>query len=112
MEMNGQMEHSVKSKMEHRKQVYEANKKAVEEDRCCDFQTTAVNGDPARTMTEVMKTNKADGGMYSWLYAEKYDEASWFRARAEYLQNKVWELEAKMQDELTLCDCVGGNALY
>ena len=93
--MNGQMEHSVKSKMEHRtqQQVYEANKKAVEEDRCCDFQTTAVNGDPARTMTEVMKTNKADGGMYSMMWAEKYDEASWFRARAEFLEKKVWEME-------------------
>jgi len=98
--MNGQMQHSVKSKMEHRtpQQVKEANKKAVEENRCCDFQTTAgVTTDTARTMTEVMKTNKADGGMYSWLYAEKYDEASWFRARAEYLQQKVWELEEKMK---------------
>lgn len=100
--MNGQMEHSVKSKMSKNfkteKEMREANKKAVEEDNCCDFQTTSFSTtDTARTMTEVMKTNKADGGMYSWMYAEKYDEASWFRARTEFLQNKVWELEAKMK---------------
>ena len=111
MEMNGQMQHSVKSEMEYRtqQQVNEANKKAVEENRCCDFQTTAVNADPARTMTEVMKTNKADGGMYSWLYAEKYDEASWFRARTEFLQKKVWELEAKMEQMRSIAIQLGDD---
>ena len=99
MEMNGQMQHSVKSEMEYRtqQQVDEANKKAVEENRCCDFQTTAVNCLGERTMTDTLKSFAHCSGPYGMRFAEKYDEASWFRARTEFLQKKVWELEAKME---------------
>ena len=99
MEMNGQMQHSVKSEMEYRtqQQVDEANKKAVEENRCCDFQTTAPNCWGERTMTDTLKQFAHCSGPYGMRFAEKYDEASWFRARTEFLQKKVWELEEKME---------------
>jgi hypothetical protein len=49
-------------------------------------------------MKEVMKTNKADLGMYANMWAEQYDLRVWYEAREKHLQQKVWELEQKNEE--------------
>jgi len=73
------------------------NKLAIENNDYHSFQTTADNGDPAKKMKEVMKTNKADLGMYANMWAEEYDLRVWYEAREKHLQQKVWELEKTMK---------------
>jgi hypothetical protein len=93
MNQIGQISNSNKSEMDKTAQ----NKYAVETNQAHLFRTTAQSSDVA-TMEEVMRTNKADLGMYSVMWAEEYDSARWYKARAEYLQQKVWEMEAKEKE--------------
>lgn len=92
MEQIKQLSSSQKSEMEYE------NKQAVINNECHKFKTTRnVAGDTARTMKEVMKTNKGEVSIWEWRFAEEYDRAAWFEARAEYLQQRVWELEEQMK---------------
>jgi len=79
-------------------QIKNQNRQAVVKNECHKFKTTAQASETARTMTEIMKTNKADLGMYSVMWAEKYDEAEWYKAREEYLMRRVAELEESKKD--------------
>jgi hypothetical protein len=79
-------------------------KYAVETNQPHLFQTTSgTGGDTARTMTEIMKTNKGQVSIWEWRFAEEYDSRMWYEAREKYLQEKVWALEAQMK----FLDCDG-----
>ena len=98
MEQIKQIGSSQKSEINMEQQIKNQNRQAVVKNECHKFKTTAQASETARTMTEIMKTNKADLGMYSVMYAEQYDRAAWFEARAEYLQQRVAELEESKKD--------------
>jgi hypothetical protein len=100
IEMNcgQQIGSSQKSEISMEQQIKNQNRQAVVKNEFHKFKTTAQASETARTMTEIMKTNKADLGMYSVMWAEKYDEAAWYKAREEYLMRRVAELEESKKD--------------
>lgn len=51
---------------------------------------------PVRTMLRTMKTQKHSTD--DLRFAEAYDDAQWFRARAEFLAYKVAELEEEAEE--------------
>ena len=85
--------------MEQQLNKEQRNKSAVENDDYHSFQTThgENKSEVEKKMTGIMKTNKADLGVYANMWAEEYDGRVWYEARAEYLQQKVWELEKTMK---------------
>lgn len=68
---------------------------AVEKNECWNFKTTS---EGKETMKQIWKETPfgVEGG-FGRLYAEAYDEASWFRARCAYLEHKNYELEEQMK---------------
>ena len=81
------------------------NKLAIENNDYSSYQTThgESKSEEERKMVGIMKTNKADLGMYANMWAEEYDYARWYKAREKHLQEKVWELEAKNAElEMTI----------
>jgi hypothetical protein len=99
MEMNGQMQHSVKSEMsnwtkQYSYQLTAEQIQAVENNDCSKFKTTFGGKE---TMSQIWKEQPFGGDCFGQKYAESYDEASWFRARCAFLQYRNYELEDKME---------------
>ena len=105
MNCGQQINPSEKSEMNTSSLTKEQMRKyAVETNQPHLFQTTSgTGGDSARTMTEIMKTNKGQVSIWEWRFAEEYDSRMWYEAREKYLQEKVWALEAQMK----FLDCDG-----
>lgn len=97
MNCGQQINTSDKSEMNTSSMTKEQMRKyAVETNQPHLFQTTSGSGgDEAKTMTEIMKTNKGQVSIWEWRFAEEYDSRMWYEARCEYLEKKVWEMEAK-----------------
>ena len=82
-------------------QQSEANQIAALFNRQSEFKTTADHS-KERTMCEVVKAPLPSGAYDTDLWrnkwAEEYDRAAWYEARADCLQKLVWRLQAEMQE--------------
>ena len=86
----------------------DANLKAIAANKRGDYCTISNPEEdhpsgPVRTMRQTMKTQKHSTD--DLRFAEAYDDAQWFRARAEFLENYSVHLEARVKflEENTNC---------
>jgi len=70
----------------------EENLKAIAENNPSGFCTITHPEGPVRTMWATMKTNKVHT-FDDLRYAEKYDDAMWYQARTEFLENELTKLQ-------------------
>lgn len=78
-------------------QQNEENQKAIAEKNRCGFCTITSPEGPVRTMWDIIKTNKVNC-FDDFRYAEKYDDAMWYQARAEFLEHQLNKLQEETCD--------------